>query len=71
MQDTCYIVMSEYGIERMTKRQGHLKRGEVAVRVSVAIADRAFIEPAIAAHITIPESAIIVPAVTVEVEDAP
>ena len=68
MKDTCYIVMSEYGIERMTKRQGHLKRGEVAVRVSIAIADKAFVEPAIAASITIPDSAIIVPKVDVNVE---
>lgn len=68
MKDTCYLVLSEYGIERMTKRQGSLKRGEVAVRVSVAIADKAFAEPMVSASITVPEHAIIRPSVEVAVE---
>lgn len=68
MKDSCYLVLSEYGIERMTKRPGTLKRGEVAVRVSVAIADSCFEQPAVSAHIDIPESAVIHPKVAVEVE---
>lgn len=71
MKDACYLVLSEYGIERMTKRQGSLKRGEVAVRVSVSIADRCFAEPAIAAHIDVPAAAVIHPQVDVHVEERP
>lgn len=71
MKDTCYLVLDEYGIQRMTKRQGSLKRGEVAVRIAVSIADKCFVEPAISANITIPESAVIVPTVDVAVMDAP
>jgi hypothetical protein len=68
VKDSCYLVLSEYGIERMTKRPGTLKRGEVAVRVSVGIADSCFEQPAVSAHIDIPESAVIHPKVAVEVE---
>lgn len=69
MKDTCFLVLSEYGIERMTKRQGGLKRGEVSVKVSVAIADKCFAEPAVSAVIEIPENAVVHPRVAVEVEE--
>ena len=69
MKDSCYIVLSEYGIERMTKRQASLKRGEVAVRISLTVSDKAFAEPAITAQITIPDTAIIRPDVDVVVDD--
>lgn len=71
MKDTCYLVLDEWGIQRMTKRQGALKRGEVAVRVAVSIADKCFAEPAISANIVIPESAVIHPVVEITVQDAP
>lgn len=71
MRDDCFIVLSEYGIERMTKRQGSLKRGEVSVRVSVTINDSAFVDPPISASIVIPDNAIIHPRVDVQVADAP
>ncbi len=71
MKDTCYIVLSEFGIERMTKRQGSLKRGEVAVRLSVTISDKAFAEPAVSVAVQIPDNAIIHPIVNVEVEAQP
>ncbi|GHH09207.1 hypothetical protein GCM10008023_05560 [Sphingomonas glacialis] len=69
MKDSCYIVLSEYGIERMTKRQGSLKRNEVAVKVNLSIADSVFAEPAISAAIVIPASAVIHPDIEVTVED--
>lgn len=69
MKDTCYLVMSEYGIARMTKRAGSLKRGEVSVRIRLTIPDKCFAEPSIDADIVIPESAIIRPDVTVALED--
>lgn len=68
MEDLCYLVLSEYGIERMTKRQGTLKRGEVSVRVSVSIHDKHFAEPTVSARIDVPDSAVIQPQVTVEAE---
>jgi hypothetical protein len=68
MKDSCFLVLSEYGIERMTKKQGVLKRGEVAVRVSVNIADKHFAEPTVSAHIDVPDCAVIQPQVNVDVE---
>lgn len=69
MKDTCFIVLSESGIERMTRRQGSLKRGEVAVKVAVSIADACFNSPAVSASIEIPESAVIRPRVSMTVEN--
>ncbi|MGE9115766.1 hypothetical protein, partial [Escherichia coli] len=65
IKDTCYIVMSEYGIQRMTKRPGGLKRGEVAVRVSFLVPEACFAEPDVAATIDVPETAVIKPRVEV------
>lgn len=69
--DDCFIVMSEYGIQRMTKRQGKLARGEIAVRIRLTVPESAFAEPAITADIDVPETAIIRPEIRVEFEDAP
>lgn len=69
--DDCFIVMSEYGIQRMTKRIGQLNRGEVAVRIRLVMPNSAFSEPAISAVVNVPESAIIQPSVEVEALDAP
>lgn len=69
--DDCCLVMSEYGIQRMTKRPGKLARGEIAVRVRLVVPESAFAEPAISAEINVPESAIIRPQVEVTVQDAP
>lgn len=65
--DDCYIVMSEYGIQRMTKRPGKLARGERAVRIRLVMPVAAFAQPDISATINVPESAIIAPEVAVEV----
>ncbi len=69
--DDCHIVMSKFGIERMTKRPGNLKRGEIAVRVRLHVPASAFTDPDVSAEIDVPESAIIQPRVEVSVGDAP
>jgi hypothetical protein len=71
MRDSCFIVLSKYGIERMTKRCGSLKRGEVSVKVWLTIGVKHFEDPAIVADIAIADSAVIYPVVAVYVEDAP
>jgi len=65
--DDCYIVMSEYGIQRMTKRPGVIKRGEVAVKVRLHIPESVFVEPALTAEISIPESMVIPTNVKIDV----
>ena len=64
--DDCYIVMSEYGIQRMTKRPGKVGRGKIAVRIRIIVPESAFTEPAISAIVTVPESVIIPPTVEVQ-----
>lgn len=67
MKDHCFVVLSEYGIQRMTKRPGTLKRGEIAVKVALTIPDKCFVEPDVTVSIDIPETAVIRPDVTVQV----
>lgn len=69
--DECFIVLSQYGIQRMTKRPGKLARGEIAIRVRLVVPKAAFEEPPISAEIVVPESAVIRPRVSVTVQDAP
>ena len=59
--DTCTIVVTERGIERMTKRPGQLKPSERAVRVNVAFPASWFTQPEITANIVVPEQAIETP----------
>lgn len=70
MRDVCYIVLSEHGIQRMTKRQGGLKRGEVAVRIGITVPDSCLADPTIAAEVVVPASAVMHPDVTVVVEES-
>lgn len=67
MFDSCYIVLSEYGIERMTKRRGQVKAGEVAVKIAINLPEGTFDEPEPDAVINVPKSALQGPDVTVEV----
>lgn len=64
--DDCFIIMSAYGIERMTKRKGMLKRGEIAVRIRLVVPARCFEQPDVSATIKVPESAVLQPEVAVE-----
>lgn len=64
--DTCYLVVSEYGIERMTKRRGQIKAGEVGIKVAIRMPEGAFDEPEPDATIQVPARALIGPDVTVE-----
>lgn len=67
--DDCFLVMSAYGIERMTKRKGTLKRGEVSVRIRLSVPEECFSDPDFSAVIEVPESAVIRPKVDVEVQE--
>jgi hypothetical protein len=64
--DDCYIVISAYGIQRMTKRPGKLAKGEVAVKVRFVVPTALFDDPEPSAIITIPESFAIHPEIEVE-----
>jgi len=66
LYDDCYIVMSEYGIQRMTKRQGQLKRGEIGIKVRISVPESCFAEPDVSVVVNVPESAIVHPKVEVE-----
>ena len=65
----CFIVFSEYGVERMTKNKGMLKKGEVSVRVQIQVPTRCFQQPDISAIITVPESAVNKPNVDVWIDE--
>lgn len=68
--DDCYIVFSAYGVERMTKKRGSLKVGEISVRVRLSVPTKCLSLPTVSAVITVPESAINQPQVAVDVMEA-
>lgn len=67
LSDDCFIVMSKYGIDRLTKRKGSLKRGEISVKVHISVPESCFAEPDISVEIDVPESAVIKPKASVTV----
>jgi hypothetical protein len=70
MHDDCYIVMSAYGIQRMTKRPCSLKRGEVSVKIRLVIPTKCFEAPTISAVVSVPDSAVNYPTVDAIALDA-
>lgn len=53
MKDTVYLVVSRRGVEGMRKSLPDQKRGEIAVKVVITVAQNAFAPPTIEQHIDI------------------
>jgi len=71
MRDRVYIITDSVGVLRMTKREPTLNRGEVAVRLSVTIADECFRNPILDAAVDVPPDQTILAEADVDVEDPP
>lgn len=66
MKQTIFLICTKQGIQRMTKRNPSLYRGEVAVALSVTIPAGVFRPLSIPATLDIEEGSVIHPSVTVE-----
>lgn len=53
MKDVVYLVVSRAGVQSMRKSLPSMKRGEIAIRVNVTVADKAFAPPTIEQYIDI------------------
>lgn len=71
MRTTVYIAFNKKGAARLTKTKPHLAREEIAVGVRIEIPDTAFLAPIIFADLVVPEHAVLVPEVSIEVEEQP
>lgn len=71
MRDTAYIVVSPYGIERMTKRPPALAREELGVKVTITVPDGCFAKPFVAVGVDVPEDRVIHPTADVTVDEVP
>lgn len=55
MRDICYLVLSQYGVERVNKKhKPALKSGEVAVRLVVTVPDSVFANPFATVRVEVP-----------------
>lgn len=68
MKTTVYLVMTRKGQCRTVKTPPRLSRDEIAIGFRLSIPDTVFLAPVVFADITVPESAVITPAIGVEVE---
>jgi len=71
MKDTIYIVMTDGGVSRITKRWPMLSRSEIAVEVRLSVPDSSFRSPILRATLDVAENAIIQPTIEVEALDQP
>lgn len=70
MKTVVYLVCNSRGVDRITKKRApDLHGGEVAVKLTVNIPDKAFRTPFAEADLTIPETAVIHPTVDISIED--
>ena len=69
MRQTVYLIATKQGIQRMTKRNPSLYRGEVAVALSVTIPAGVFRPLSIPAAIEIEEGQVIHPHVEIEAHE--
>lgn len=58
MRDNCFLIVSEYGVERMTKRPPPLKGGEIAIAVTIDVPKELFIRPRVSAVVKVDPAAI-------------
>lgn len=70
MKALVHLVMNRRGVVRMTKNKPDLARDEIAVGIRLEVPDSAFLAPLIYADLTVPDHAVIVPEVKVEIEPA-
>lgn len=71
MKDSVYIVSDAWGVQKMTRREPVLSRGEVAVRVTITVPDNCFKNPIINAALDVPEDRVIEPRAEVEALEIP
>jgi len=53
MKETIYLVVSPYKVERMTKNLPGLSRGEIPVKLTITVDEKAFREPVISKEVHI------------------
>jgi hypothetical protein len=53
MKETIYLVVSPYKVERMTKNLPGLSRGQIPVKLSITVDEKAFREPVISKEVHI------------------
>lgn len=53
MKEVIYLYADSWGINRMTKNLGQVKRGEIPVKLTIDISETAFREPIIEKHVEI------------------
>jgi hypothetical protein len=67
MKTTVYVILGRKGATRMTKNKPDLRRDEIAIGLRLEVPDSAFRAPLVMADLTIPDHAVIVPEISVEV----
>lgn len=54
MKDTCFIVVSKKGVQKMYKTQPPLKPNELKLKLNITLPDHLFQEPTIETKIEVP-----------------
>lgn len=67
MKTTVYLTLKKNGSVRATKNMPALARDEIAIGVRLEAPDSAFESPVVFADLTVPDHAVVVPEVVVEV----
>lgn len=71
MKDSLYLVLSDKGFERATKRAPSLYRNEVAVLLKLSIPDSAFRSLTVSATLEVQEEQVIQPTLEIDIVEPP
>jgi len=69
MKDSCYLVFSDSGISRMSKRRPPLKAGDYAVLIKIDVPDEVFAASIPEATLKIPKENVVRPPIEMEVAE--
>ncbi len=69
MEDEIYLVASCTGVHKMTKTKPSLKSGEVAVRLTVEIADKFFDRTIPTGKLVVPADYVMEPEIDIELQE--
>jgi hypothetical protein len=67
VKEQVYLVISQDGVRRMTKRLPDLARSEVAIRLKITVPDACFRSLVVSADVEIPAERVITPVAEVEI----
>ena len=69
MRTTVFLALNKRGLVKATKGRAGLGRDEIGVMLTVSVPDKAFLSPYVSASLDVPDHAVEVPEILIDVAE--